>query len=163
MTTVDSKSVGRFDQKLAVQRLFRSLSRQQAASTSSGPGAAASTTAPVQRAPARCGLKHVHRDLTARACAKFLAPPAPLRAAIPRWGPEISAVLYVLELTYFLPIWPQLRIRWSVLGVLSCCGRQEAECKAKYAKQRHATNEIWHAELQQGARASSKQAATKQT
>ena len=69
----------------------------------------------------------------ARACAKSLAPPAPLRAATPRWGPEISAVLYVLELTYFLPIWPQLRIRWSVLGVLSCCGRQEAECKAKYA------------------------------
>jgi hypothetical protein len=102
MTTVDSKSVGRFDQKLAVQRLFRSLSRQQAASTSSGPGAAASTTAPVQRAPARCGLKHVHRDLTARACAKFLAPPAPLRAAIPRWGPEISAVLYVLEPPNFL-------------------------------------------------------------
>ena len=75
----------------------------------------------------------MHRDLTARACAKFLAPPAPLRAAIPRWGPEISAVLYVLELTYFLPIWPQLPIRWSVFGVLSCCGRQEAECKAKYA------------------------------
>jgi hypothetical protein len=143
-----------------------SASRQQAASTSSGRWSRGhSTTAPVQRAPARCGLKHVHRDLAARACTKSLAPPAPLRAATPRWGPEISAVLYVFARAdlNFLPIWPQLPIRWSVFGVISCFGRQEAECKAKYAKQRPDTDEIWHVELQQGARASSKQAASKHT
>jgi hypothetical protein len=33
----------------------------------------------------------------------------------------------VFEQTYFSPIWPQLPIRWSVFGVLSCYGRQEAE------------------------------------
>jgi hypothetical protein len=43
-------------------------------------------------------------------------------------------------------IWPQLTTRWSVFGVLSSCGRQEAKRsakrKAKYATQSPVTDEI---------------------
>ena len=68
----------------ARKRQQAATAKQQARQQAAGTGAAVSTMAPVQRAPARCGLKHVHRDLTARACAKSLAVSAPLRAATPR-------------------------------------------------------------------------------